>query len=363
MTTNTTTTKTNSYNKKMLITTLFIVILSASIFVCYKFTTNNTTNTDNEVAIDKTVSLEDAVHVGSEGELKAAISAVSSFAPGAVIALDQDITLTETLTIPANKNIILTSNSKTVPFKLIGTDNEITIHVNGQGCVLQLAGITVTHKEGAYGCGVWVGTNSELILSGGKIADNTDSHMVGVYNRGVFTMIGGEISSNKAISYNGGKYHGYISGDGGGVYNIGTFTISGGTITNNTASSYGGGVYNKGNFSMVKGKIINNTAKTLGGGVYNLGSIFDLSGGTITNNTAESGGGVYNTATFTMIGGTITSNTAQYGGGICSVYNSYYIYSEYSFDRSGGMVSNNKATEKSDNLYVTNINGKIITDE
>ena len=53
-------------------------------------------------------SVENAVHVKNENELKNAINNASS--KEVIIALDNDITLTETLKISTNKDITLTSN-------------------------------------------------------------------------------------------------------------------------------------------------------------------------------------------------------------------------------------------------------------
>ncbi|MBO5929187.1 MAG: hypothetical protein J6Q42_04120, partial [Clostridia bacterium] len=63
------------------------------------------------------------------------------------------------------------------------------------------------------------------------------------YNNGTFTMEGGSIEGNTALSKGGGVCNYYDS----------TFTMNGGSIAGNTASSDGGGVYNSGTFTMEGG--------------------------------------------------------------------------------------------------------------
>jgi hypothetical protein len=98
------------------------------------------------------------------------------------------------------------------------------------------------------------------------------------------------------------------------VQNSAIFTMSGGEISNNFGGNImqrGGGVSNSGVFSMSGGVISNNQA-TYGGGVYNYpDGNFSLSGNAvISDNKAEVGGGVYNAGTFNRSGGEISGNTA-----------------------------------------------------
>lgn len=105
-----------------------------------------------------------------------------------------------------------------------------------QGSVeVTLKNITLTGGYWSEGGGVQVNQGSTLIMDeGAKITNNAPGG--GVYNKGTFTMKGGEISGNKN------------SGNGGGVHNKGTFTMEGGTITGNQLSggssgNWGSGVY------------------------------------------------------------------------------------------------------------------------
>ena len=151
-------------------------------------------------------------------------------------------------------------------------------------------------------------------------------------------MYGGTISGNTA---DGTETHG---GGGVSVGSSSTFTMNGGTISGNKAVSNGGGVrvcYG-GTFTMNDGTISKNTA-TNGGGVYvssdTRSSTFTMSGGTITKNNATYGGGVYmgDNTTFTMENGTITGNNAGSGGGVC-------VVSNVTFNMKDGTISGNNAT-------------------
>jgi hypothetical protein len=156
------------------------------------------------------------------------------------------------------------------------------------------------------------------IDTGGTLAMNNGSKISGAaasgvrIGGGVFTMNGGEISSNFfSSSYS----------HGGGVYVAsGSFTMSGGTISGKSSysSSSGGG----------------------GGGVYVEGGSFTMSGGTISGNSAaasyDDGGGVYvASGSFTMSGGTISGNSAgtySYGGGV-------YAAASGIFTKTGGTIT------------------------
>lgn len=286
--------------------------------------------------------------VRNEMELRYAVnSAVGS----TVIALDNDITLTEVLVIPVDKDVTLTGTSKF--FKLIGVDARITlgpaewpdavIIVAGAG-VLRLDGVVVTCANNplAYNKLVRVEACGTLILYDGEISGNSNGD--GVVNGGTFEMYGGKISNNNGnAGYGGGvvngedctfsMFGGEISGNtGSGVYNrgvynwgwiYGRFSMSGGVICNNN----GGGVQNRGIFSMSGGEISNNQA-TYGGGVYNnLGGKFSLSKkGVISNNKAEVGGGVYNNGTFNRYGGVISGNTADQYNNTYPKYDNIWAY-------------------------------------
>jgi predicted outer membrane repeat protein len=295
------------------------------------------------------VSGEPDTVVSNETELRNAINNAQA-GKSVVIALDQDITLTEsTLTIPANKDITLTSNKESELYRLIGTSYDefgiivggssvstITVESNG---VLKLDGISVTHTDTRMGYVITVNENGKLIMYTGLIS----SKIGGVYNVGTFLMQGGEISNNSALN-------------GGGVRNRGIFRMSGGELSGNSAGNDGGGVYNEDTFEMSGGEISGNSGAT-GGGVYNWGGAvvgydqhrgsFTLSGGLISSNTAWRGGGVGNHGIFVMSGGKISNNTATVNGG--GITNGQII-AKANFEMSGGEILGNNA-EKGGGVY------------
>ena len=213
------------------------------------------------------VSLEGVVHVGSETELNSAVKAVRK-GGSAVIALNNDITLTNSpLVISDKKDITLTSNRTDGEFfRLIGAvkNNRYGATISIGDGILRIKGIIVTHEKDVEGNGVYISHDGTLIMYSGKISDNHVPNYTistnnvgyggGVRNEGgVFKMYGGEISGNSA-----GR-------DGGGVHNgmtPGRFSMFGGKITNNTAGRDGGGVFNygDGSFYQVGGWIFGNTA-------------------------------------------------------------------------------------------------------
>ena len=349
----------------LLLTSLLVVVLVSSLFVCV-FMTNNFS----------VASLENVVHVKNEVELKNAINNTPN-GGSIIIVIDNDIVLvnyyehnhtynyqTSTLIIPANKDVTLTSNRVNGFYKLIGAVDMPTILV-GSGGTLRLDGVIVTHKSGVSGCGVYVMHSGMFYMYSGEISGNTANKRTFsgggvIISGGTFVMSGGKISGNVADK------------DGGGVDNYGSFVMSGGEISGNTAGSSGGGVhlFYPSNFTMSGGTISDNIAN-FGGGVHVAHGGFTLSGGEISGNTAvKHGGGVYNAGPhpFVMLGGEIFGNSAENGGGIYHTYDVFTmsdgkimgntatssgggVYSIQGFNRQGGVISDNTAIHGKD-VYV-----------
>lgn len=238
--------------------------------------------------------------------------------------------------------------------------------------VFTLDGAEITGNSSGDGGGVYV-SYSNMILKSGKVSGNNagDSDYDGKSfgygggisvsgnsrtDRGIVTVLGGEISNNTVVS----SYSAY----GGGIYSHWAIVnIEGGTISNNSCSadefSNGGGVYlnERSVLNMTGGTISKNSAEegggvaltyyydstanfsgnavvtentaTLGGGVYNYGcgeeggGIYVDGNAKISKNTAEWGGGIYcDYGHATITGGTVESNTASYGGGAFLYYES-----------------------------------------
>ncbi|MDR1993296.1 MAG: hypothetical protein LBQ98_07385 [Nitrososphaerota archaeon] len=338
--------------KNLLPATLLILLLSFTLFVY-----------PPSVTVEA-ASLTDAVHVKTETELRTAIADAPSEEP-IIIAIDNDIPLTETLNISVDLSLTLMSNSEGETFsKLIGPANKATITI-ADGGTLNLEGIIVTHSAEAQGLGIDIKSGGTLTMTRGKISGNTAGLAGGVHNDGTFTMAGGEISANTASTSVGGAVYntrdghfslsgGVISGntanfEGGGICNYGVFSMTGGVISKNTADN-GGGVYNNGDFSFSGGEISGNTAKK-GGGIYNYfyGRLTITGKATISNNKATvSGGGIVADSPISMAGGTISGNTAEDNGG--GVY-----VGAGSFELRGGKISSNTALKNGGGIFVENL--------
>jgi hypothetical protein len=271
-----------------------------------------------------------------------------------------------------------------------------------------------THYVGKNGPAGGGGVYNQGIFDmfGGEISDNRlePSYISGfgsggVYNEGVFSMSGGIISKNLAPFGAGVSNEGYFTLFGGeisdnlegeGVRNGGNFSMSGGKISDNLESS---GVFNGrigANFSLSGGEISGNGVSPLygvmGGGVCNEG-VFMMSGGTISNNKARDGGGIYNRdvgeAVFSMSGGVISGNIAEStaaglfgnGGGLFNGYDCTFslsgdgvisnnvaeavgggVYNLGTFNRRGGVISDNTATQYN-NTYPNDDNNSNIDDD
>ena len=221
--------------------------------------------------------------------------------------------------------------------------------------------------------GVAIEGGGTFILKGGSIKDNKATNRAGVSvegtgttNKGQFTMIGGEISGNKASCFGGGIYvdeygvadisggtikanhaaEGTFSsppedvGGGGICIEKGTVNFTGGTIEENyidgAENNCGAGVFigEQGIFKMTGGTItgcktdpnISSPKPSKGGGVFVKHGTFTMSGGKVSGNTADEGGGIYgghsgyNLGVIEILGGEVSGNTATAGGGIYSKY-------------------------------------------
>ncbi|MCD8036510.1 MAG: right-handed parallel beta-helix repeat-containing protein [Clostridiales bacterium] len=267
-----------------------------------------------------TVAFAADADVSTEQEL---LDAIDTAEDEDTITLSNDIDLSETLTIDADKNITIDLAGHAITgagdSRVITVDGELTLEDSG---------------------------------STGTITGGSASNGGGVYVTGTFTMNGGTITGNTAIY-------------GGGVYVYGSdavFNMNGGIITNNTAedtekTTNGGGIYiNKGTVIMTDGEISENTADSGAGVCIGSGATFTMSGGSIESNTATTGGAVLVIGTFEMSGGTITGNEAANCGGV-------YI-NNGTFDLNGGEISGNISTGKNSagivmyNSSELNISGK-----
>ena len=298
--------------------------------------------------------------------LQKAISSYASAAQDMVIAVDSVVAITSRLTIPANpygKTLTITSTDAANPAVLKRrVYNEYLFVVSG-GAKLVLENIIVDGNKEAY-----LFNNKQLILVGepdaaGELAlkagavlrDNYGGgvHVNGTYAPSTFTMYGGEISGNIAVTSSP-----IFASGGGGVYIYGgKFTMHGGKICGNSADT-GGGVNSWfGSITMYGGEISGNTATETGGGMYMYSGSFTMHGGEISRNVSNSshgsyGGGinVISSGEINIYDGKISENTANspsasFGGGIS--------LSESVLIMHGGEISGNIA-DSGGGVYIWN---------
>jgi len=173
------------------------------------------------------------------------------------------------ITVPANRNIILTSTS----------DRRILTQLTGR------------ERHFMIGSGASLTLGNNITLSGGTMGTGG----VQVNSGGTLTMwIGSVIANNRSWLGEGGGVE--LVGSGSSIGTRAVFNMDGGTIRNNMATHGGGGVFlgTNSHMTMSSGAITNNDAFLIGGGGIKLGdpsSVFNMVGGTITGNTAFSAGG------------------------------------------------------------------------
>lgn len=174
-----------------------------------------------------------------------------------------------------------------------------------------LGGGTISNNTaGGDGGGIY-NDNGNITLTAGTISGNKGQWGGGINDCGTVTMKGGTISGNSTTSKAGAGIN---------VSTNGKLIMSGGKIQNNTSAETGGGICNLGTLEISGGEISGNTTKYSGGGIYNSaqGKGTTITGGTISGNTAETygGGGIYieDNSKITMTGGTIKANTVKTNG-------------------------------------------------
>ena len=327
-----------------------------------------------------------SISVHDENDL---INAIMSGDDRVTIILDTTITLSNVVNIPTGKEIYLESKDGTKN-KLFSASGKRHFIVNGKLSLGNIVlegnspnyeaniggGIDVNNGKliineetiirfcyrGASGGAINAIQNSEVIMNGGSIANNSTptygSNGGGIsITASAFIMNAGAIDANKSVW-----------GGGVGVGADAIFTMNGGTISNNTThnpnSGYGGGVQvaTHGKFILEGGTLSGNSSSTggavyVGEGTYIGGSPFDYSnfemnGGTIIHNTSTSiGGGVAMSANGNMLmnGGIITDNKAvNIGGGVAVSIQGYNSKSNgVSFIMNNGEISDNEAS----NMY------------
>lgn len=237
-----------------------------------------------------------------------------TLADGMNVYLQEDMTISQTLTVPAGATVRLCLNGHTLAKREYGDAVSAAGTLILCDCSDGETG-TITHAldygDSKYdGSGVRV--SGALNMYGGRISgnDNMRQHGGGLYiSSGTVTLYGGSVEQNSNTYANGGGA--YMSG--------GSLTLRGGTIARNRAGQ-GGGVYMTGGSLIVySGSIVENISDSYGGGVHMSNAVLEMHGGEISRNEAkERGGGgidVGSGGSLTLYAGSICDNKAAWDGG------------------------------------------------
>ena len=191
-----------------------------------------------EVTITPTPEISEGTVVKSEAELNAAIAAAPETEPSNII-LDEDLSLTATVSIPANKNIIITTAGKDVSISRDGAMKGNMFQVEGN----------FTLQSGKTEDGATAGS---ITVSGYLDGNKADGAIINV-SGGVFVMDGNVTLCDNTTTANGGA----VTNAGGRVI------LTGGTIKGNQAES-GGAIYSEGVVQIQGSLYISDNTKTDG---------------------------------------------------------------------------------------------------
>ena len=159
-----------------------------------------------------------------------------------------------------------------------GNESETCIKVTGG----YITGLCPVNGGIVLACNYGSEVGSALTIEDGTLVGNycdSECSVVYVNDYCTFTMNGGRIINNKAMSSS--------------VLAVGTFIMNDGIISENTVNNCGGGVSVYGTFVMNGGTVSGNTAGDRGGGVYVTDGTFIMTNGTISGNTATTGANIY----------------------------------------------------------------------
>ncbi len=174
--------------------------------------------------------------------------------------------------------ITLDDNGRGYSVSNEGNESETCIKVTGG----YITGLCPVNGGIVLACNYGSKVGSALTIEDGTLVGNycdSECSVVYVNDYCTFTMNGGRIINNKAMSSS--------------VLAAGTFIMNDGIISKNTVSNDGGGVSVEGTFVMNGGTVSGNTAGDSGGGVYVRYGTFIMTNGTISGNTATTGANIY----------------------------------------------------------------------
>ena len=210
--------------------------------------------------------------------LQEAIEAVQE---GVTIELNRDITLTETLVIPVNKNFTLDLNGKTI----VHSDPEGNYAINNLG-TLTIEGNGVVTARGiynGYGNGNENVTTAKLIVNNGTFNAMGKNGGACIFNYGIVEITGGKFESNGGYGLNN-QPAGVLSVANaevnGGIYNQGNVTIENSTVYQHLNGKHaiynwqGNVTINSGNFDSQSGNELiladgQDASVVINGGTFN----------------------------------------------------------------------------------------------
>lgn len=323
-----------------------------------------------------------------------------------VISIGQNISLSQTIIIPSEKQIILRDDGKPQEIKALNTGNvqemfhvqkgaKLTFDETPSGSLSFIGAASGGSEQGNI-----VNVSGSFYLKSGSLKGGKESYITGNASGAVclaagayFKMSGGTITDFSFKHGNGSPLMAPVV-----VPSGAEFVMTGGVIKNNNnddsesdrrqpkaggvilytwgekdpakmtmkgtaeiKSNEGGGVQlvNNTDFVMEGGSITDNKNNTHGGGVCVAGSQgnmkgeqatkFTMKGGTIAqNHTAACGGGIYvNSSDVTLEGGHIQDNTAErQGGGI------YVSTTPYTLHMYNALITENTAAEQGGGIWL-----------
>ncbi len=283
-----------------------ISVIGSDLFLSAVTFTNNTANSASGSG--------GAIIVGTDATLTAVgttfTNNIANRAGGAIEVLAG----TETLLT----NCTFTMNNAGIAPSIAAPGNGGALHVSGSAAVTIIGGDVSNNKAAAEGGGLWNGAGT-MTIDGTTILMNKASGVAADNGGGgIYNLNGGTLIIDNAMVMD--NMADGTAGSGGGILNdIGAMaTITNTTISGNSSNRAGGGIENNAG-TITLNTVLLNTNSTMmspgnGGGLHVTGmGIVNLTNGTVTGNTAGSeGGGLWNGAgTMTINGTTISGNTAS----------------------------------------------------
>jgi len=267
------------------------------------------------------------VHVNDVGTLQAAIFNAHSANLNTKIVLDDDIMLSNPLTVPAGTSILLTGNAANIITLDAGSNGfsvmEVQTDATAVNTMVYFSYIIVRGGNAVSDGGAVYSTgdgDAVIVLENGALFEENTAENGGAIalTKGAVGVFGGKLMDNRA-SLNGGAiyiqnghtqptygaFRMYMDSsliaqneagmNGGGVFVSDTsdVVITGGTIDNNHADSFGGGLYANSLNISASGCVSNNSANSGGGGIYLNGAGTIRSTAQIIGNSSLHGGGIY----------------------------------------------------------------------